>query len=79
MVTENTIIELLHEFKPEINFERNTALFESGYIDSLTIFSELLPLLTEKFGIEISPLDLVPDNFSTPAAITLYVNRVKEN
>ena len=79
MISTEMIIELLHEFKPEMSLEEQTELFDSGLIDSLTIFSELLPRLTKNFKIEISPLDLVPENFNTPAAITEYVNRVRGN
>ena len=50
-------------------------LFESGYVDSLVIFERLLPRLEEIYGIQIEPMELIPDNFETPEAIGKYVER----
>lgn len=67
------IIHMLKEIQPLEKFEENTLLFESGYIDSMTIFNELLPKLEEFYGIEVEPLDLIPEHFETPGAIQKYV------
>lgn len=49
-------------------------LIESGIIDSLGIMS-LLAFVEEKFSIEITGEDLIPENFSSISAITALVER----
>lgn len=68
-----TILEMLSKIQPLVEWEKGTPLFESGLIDSITIFEKILPGLEEKYGMKIEPLELVPDNFETPEAIAAYV------
>ncbi len=49
-------------------------LIEQGIVDSSGIMS-LISFLEEKFSIEISGDELVPENFESVATITLLVNR----
>mgnify|MGYP001103075475 CR=1 FL=1 len=67
------ILGLLTKIQPFGKWEKNTPLFESGGIDSITIFEKILPSLEEIYGIHIEPLELVPENFETPEAIAAYV------
>ena len=69
------IISILKEIQPIGEFEADTMLFESGYVDSLVIFERLLPRLEEIYGIQIEPMELIPDNFETPEEIGKYVER----
>ena len=66
------IIQMLKEIQPLGEYTEDTLLFESGYIDSLTIFDKLLPRLEESYGIVIEPLDLLPNHFETPKAIQKF-------
>lgn len=79
MTTSNDIITLLKKMQPSMILDENTDLFDTGYIDSYTIFAELLPNLSEHYHFEMDPLDLMPENFSTPAAIAAFVNKKTEN
>ena len=65
------VIRMLKEIQPLGEYEESTLLFESGLIDSLTIFDKLLPRLEEAYGIE--PLDLSPEHFESPGAIHAFV------
>lgn len=49
-------------------------LVESGIIDSLGVMT-LLSFLDEKFSIQVSGDDLIPENFESVSAITALVNR----
>lgn len=69
------IISLLKELQPAMELDANTDLFDSGYVDSFVIFNELLPKIETKYGFEVTPLDLMPDNFLTPACIAEFVER----
>ena len=53
------IISILKEIQPIGEFEADTMLFESGYVDSLVIFERLLPRLEEIYGIQIEPMELI--------------------
>ncbi|MCI9173534.1 MAG: acyl carrier protein, partial [Lachnospiraceae bacterium] len=48
-------------------------LYESGYVDSLTIFGRVLPELEKTYGIQVEPPELIPEHFETPAAILKYL------
>ena len=49
---------------------------ESGIIDSLGVMT-LLSFLDEKFSIQVSGDDLVPENFASISAIAALVERQK--
>ena len=77
-VTIDAIMKLIGSIDNSVEIEENTALFDTGVIDSFVIFDQLLPQLMEQFEIEISPLELVPENFDTPMQIYKYI-RGKQN
>ena len=72
-VTIDAIMKLIGSIDSSIEIEENTALFDTGVIDSFVIFDQLLPRLMDQFEIEISSLELVPENFDTPMQIYKYV------
>lgn len=78
-VTINEIITRLKECNIVPEISEDTQLFDEGLIDSFSIFNDILPMLIEKYDIEVDPLDLMPDNFETPTAIANYINRMKGN
>jgi acyl carrier protein len=67
------IINLFKEVQPLGNYEEDTLLYESGYVDSLTIFGRVLPELEKRYGIKVEPPELIPEHFETPAAILKYL------
>ena len=72
------LLELLEDIKPTVDFRTCTGLIDDGYLDSfdiLTIVSEL----NDAFGIEISPVDIVPENFNSAQALWNMVERLKDN
>ena len=73
MIESEEIIEFLKEIKPECNIDAGTDLFNSGVLDSFTIFNRLIPKIAEKYSIEVTPLDLIPENFMTPASIAQFI------
>ncbi len=54
------------------HFYDSTSLIESGIVDSLGIQS-LVAFLEKEFSIEVSDLDLLPDNFESVNAIISYI------
>jgi acyl carrier protein len=65
--------ELLHDAR-EAPLSDEDQLIELGIIDSLGIMT-LLVFLEEQFSIQISGEDLIPENFSSIAAISSLIER----
>lgn len=61
-MNKEEVIELLKEIKPEVDFEEDTELIESGLLDSID-FVSIIGKIEEKYGVEVSPDLIDPDNF----------------
>lgn len=72
------IIEILNEVKAGEDYENATSLISDGILTSFDIVT-LVSLLNMKFDINISVMDLVPENFESASAILELVNKLKEN
>jgi acyl carrier protein len=69
------IIKLLEELHPETGFASVSEDFvKSGLLDSFDIV-ELISGLEEAFGISISALDLLPENFGSVESIEKLVGK----
>lgn len=76
--TKRTVMEILEQVCKGKNIQENTSIYEELAIDSIVIFNELLPKLEDTFSIQISPLDLMPDNFETVTTLAELVDKIKE-
>ena len=72
------LLELLEDIKPTVDFRTCTGLIDDGYLDSFDILS-IVSELNDAFGIEISPVDIVPENFNSAQALWDMVERLKTN
>ena len=72
------LLELLEDIKPTVDFRTCTGLIDDGYLDSFDILS-IVSELNDAFGIEISPVDIVPENFNSAQALRNMVERLKDN
>ena len=75
MTTKEQILAILKEVKPTKSLEDVTDIIEGGYIDSFELMS-IIASFSDKFGIEISIEDLVPENFNSVEAMTQMVDRL---
>lgn len=71
------LLELLAEIRPDVDFENQTALIDSGILDSLNIF-EIVSELCDAFDIEISPADIIPANFNSAQAMWEMIQKIKD-
>lgn len=71
------LIALLHEIMPNVDFQTEQHLVTSGILDSLTTVT-LVARLSEAYDIEITPLDLVPENFESASAIYALIQRLDD-
>ena len=72
------LLELLEDIKPTVDFRTCTGLIDDGYLDSFDILS-IVSELNDAFGIEISPVDIIPENFNSAQALWNMVERLKDN
>ena len=70
------VIEVLEEIKPGIDYNKEKHLVTDELITSFDIVM-LVPLLNEKFNIEISVMDLLPENFESAETIYDLVSKLK--
>ena len=64
----NELIEILEELLPGEDVENCTTLIDDHILDSFGILS-LVSEIEEAFDVEISPAELIPDNFNSAAAL----------
>ena len=72
------LLELLEDIKPTVDFRTCTGLIDDGYLDTFDILS-IVSELNDAFGIEISPVDIIPENFNSAQALWDMVERLKDN
>ncbi len=70
-----TILEILEEIRSDIDFENATALIDNGELTSLDVVA-IVSELNEEFDVEISPDDLLPENFNSLDAICELVSNL---
>lgn len=71
VITEFIVAEYLPDAPPE-ELEADYNLFHNGVINSLGLL-RLIEWVRDRFGIPIDDLDIVPENFSSVAAIREFV------
>ena len=73
----DAIIKILNEIKPGVNWENETDLIGNHILDSLKIV-QLVGELNDEFDIEITPIDIVPENFKSAETISAMVKRLED-
>lgn len=69
------IIDILKELKPGVSIDESKKLIEDCILDSLDVMNLSIEL-NDEFDIEITPLDIVPENFNSVSAIAGLVQRL---
>lgn len=73
----DTILEILTDIRPDIDFENEKALIDEGLLESFDIVT-LVSELSSEFDISIKPKELVAENFNSVDAIVKMVERLSE-
>ena len=74
----DTLLEILEEIAPDVDFENETALIDDGLLESFDIVN-LVSELSDEFDIEIRPKDLVAENFNSVDAMVKMITRLQED
>ena len=73
-----TLLKILAELRPDVDFEENKELVDSGELDSFDdCFSG--SELCDEYDIEIDADEIVPENFNSVEAIWALVQRLQED
>ena len=74
----DTLLEILEEIAPDVDFENETALIDDGLLESFDIVN-LVSELSDEVDIEIRPKDLVAENFNSVDAMVKMITRLQED
>ena len=71
------LMEILRDLRPDVDFEKETALIDDGILGSFDI-TALVNEIMDVFDINISMADLEPENFNSAEAIYEFILSQKE-
>lgn len=72
------LLEILNEVNAEVDFKNCDTLIDDGLLDSFDIVS-IVGELNEAFDIEITPADIIPENFNSSNAMWEMIQRLQDN
>lgn len=70
------LLDLLKDLKPDVDFDAEKSLIDDGILDSFDIV-QLIQKLNEIFDVEISPADIVPENFNSADSIWNMIQKLQ--
>ena len=73
----NSILEILEEINPDIDFENCTTLIDDGLLDSFAIL-EIVAEINDAFDVEVSAPEIIPENFNSAQALWAMIQRLKD-
>jgi acyl carrier protein len=72
-----TVLEILTDVRPDVDFMNEKKLIDDGIIDSFDIIA-IVSELNEEFDVQIPIDELEPDNFNTVEAIYELIIKLQE-
>ena len=72
------LLNILEDIKPGVDFENEESLIGDEILDSFDIVN-LVTKLNDEFDIDITPSDLVPENFETVEDIYNLIKKLQED
>jgi acyl carrier protein len=71
------LIRILEEVRPDLDFDKEKTLIDSGVLDSFDIIT-MVGEINDTFGIEINVADLLPENFNSKETIWELIELKRE-
>lgn len=71
-----TLLEILEELVPGVEFEGRTDLVESGDLNSITILN-LISDISDEFDVTVPVSEVIPENFESPEAIMALIEKLQ--
>ena len=69
-------MNILTELKPDVDFETEKGLIDNAILDSFDIV-QLIGQLQDTFDIEISPAEILPENFNSAEALWSMIQKLQ--
>ena len=69
------IIEILKDVEEDVDYENETALVDNRILDSFDILS-IISALNDEFDVSIPAKDVIPENFTSAAAMRDLIQRL---
>lgn len=70
------LLKILADIRPDVDFEKETALIDEGILDSFDVVS-IISALDDEYGVQIRISELEPDNFNSVDSIWKLVQSLK--
>ena len=77
MEIKETLIRILGDLHPDLDFETNESLIDDGVLDSLDIVT-IISEISAELDITIPPEEIIPENFNSAAALAELLERLDE-
>ena len=74
---EKTLIEILKDLHPDVDFETATGLIDNAVLDSFDIIT-IIAEVNDKFDVAIPADKIVPENFNSAAALMALIELLDE-
>lgn len=71
------LLNILENLKPGVDFKTATDFVDNGILDSIEIM-ELADEIMDEFDIELTPVDIVPENFTSLEALYQMIQRKQD-
>lgn len=71
------LLEILKDIQPDVDYENCITLIDDELLDSFAILS-IVSELEDAFDVEITPVDIIPENFNSAQALWEMVQRLQE-
>ena len=76
-MTMDTLLEILNEMHPDVDFETYDTLIDDEILDSFDIVS-LIAEISNQMDVTISAKDIVPENFNSAQALWELIERLED-
>ena len=70
------LLEILTELKPDVDFSAEKNLIDNSILDSFDIV-QLISQLNDAFDIEITPADIIPENFNSAESLWAMIQKLQ--
>ena len=72
-----TLLEILEDLHPDVDFTVEESLIDDGILDSLDIVT-LITEINDKFDISIPAEEIIPENFNSANALMALIEKLDE-
>ena len=72
----DTLLEILQEMHPEVDYLTHTTLIDDKVIDSFDVIT-LVAEINDRLDVSIPPEEIIPENFNSYAALKALVNKLE--